>query len=223
MWPKAERTLGNMADKQEKTMGSLVGAIRRERGWTLKQMSEAVQIPLSTLAKVESDKLSLSYDKLQMLTQRLGVSMADFFSQTRDETGSPKAVIGRRSLAALATTVNIETQNYVYRYLCVDLTHKRMVPILVDVKARSLEEFGDPVSHPGEEFLYVLEGEIQIHLEFYAPMVLRAGEGIYIDSQMRHAYTLGNCDKASLLAVCSGDEPDLEATLVRLGEASSKR
>jgi transcriptional regulator with XRE-family HTH domain len=145
-----------------KTLGSLVGAIRRSHNWTLKQMSEVVGIPLSTLSKVESDKLSLSYDKIQMMAQSLGMSMADFFGQTEASDASVKAVTARRSLTGPDNSVTVETQNYRYDYLCSDLTQKRMVPIITEVRARSAEEFGDAVTHPGEEFIFVLEGEIQV-------------------------------------------------------------
>ncbi|KQX26012.1 MULTISPECIES: helix-turn-helix domain-containing protein [unclassified Sphingomonas] len=205
--------------REGKTLGSLVVAIRRRHDWTLKQMSEVVGIPLSTLGKVESDKLSLSYDKIQKVAQRLGMSMADFFSQSDEAERSAKPVTARRSLMDAGNSVRIETQNYRYDYLCSDLTRKRMVPIISEIKARTLEQFGEQVSHPGEEFIYVLEGAIQVHLEFYAPTVIRQGKGIYIDSQMRHAYVLHECDRAVVLAVCAGDDPDLEKTLVGLAEA----
>lgn len=202
----------------EKTLGGLVAAIRKERGWTLREMSDVVGIPLSTLGKVETDKLSLSYDKIQTLTQHLGLSMADFFAQAEVEEPLAKAVTARRSVMAVDNSVVVETANYRYEYLCADLTKKRMVPIITEVKARSLAEFGEPVTHPGEEFVYVLEGEVEVHLEFYRPTILRQGQGAYIDSQMRHSYVRGNCERAIMLAVCSGDDLDLETTLVDLAE-----
>lgn len=205
--------------EEGKTLGSLVGAIRRNRGWTLKQMSEVVGIPLSTLAKVESDKLSFSYDKIQMVAYRLGMSMADFFGQSETGERGAKMVTARRSLTGRGNSVSVETPNYHYAYLCSDLRHKRMVPIITELKARSLKEFGEPVSHPGEEFIYVLEGEIQVHLEFYTPTVLKQGQGIYIDSEMKHRYILNDCDRAVVLAVCAGDDLELESTLVSLAEA----
>lgn len=181
-------------------------------------MSEAVGIPLSTLGKVEAGKLSLSYDKLQQVTSSLGVSMADFFSQSiDDEEHAP--VTARRSLTSAGESVKIETQNYVYEYLCADLTRKQMVPIIVEIKAETPEDFGQAVSHPGEEFIFVLEGEVQVNLEFYRPTTLKAGEGIYVDSTMKHSYTLGNCKRAKLLAVCSGDEEDLQSSATAMGDA----
>src|SRR3982751_3797622 len=73
-------------------------------------------------------------------------------------------------------------------YLCTELRRKRMIPVLTRIRATSLNEFGDLVRHSGEEYVHVLEGSIVVHSEFYDPVALRAGEGIYIDSNMGHAY-----------------------------------
>jgi transcriptional regulator with XRE-family HTH domain len=69
-----------MASKNS-TLGSLIRLVRKKNSWTLRQLSERVGIPLSTLAKVETDKLSLTYDKLQQFTGRLGLSMTEFLAQ----------------------------------------------------------------------------------------------------------------------------------------------
>ena len=44
------------------TIGGLLRSLRARKGWTLKQMSEHSGIPLSTLSKVEHDRLTLTYD-----------------------------------------------------------------------------------------------------------------------------------------------------------------
>ena len=40
----------------------------------------------------------------------------------------------------------------------------------------------------GEEFTYVIEGVVEFHTELYAPLTLQAGDSIYFDSEMGHAY-----------------------------------
>ena len=70
----------------------------------------------------------------------------------------------------MADAVRVETPNYDYYYLCTELRQKRMVPILTRIRAKSLEEFGDLVSHSGEEYIHVLEGTIVVHTEFYDPV-----------------------------------------------------
>jgi mannose-6-phosphate isomerase-like protein (cupin superfamily) len=92
-----------------------------------------------------------------------------------------------------------------------------MIPILVRIRSRSPREFGDLVRHQGEEFLYVLEGRVAVHSEFYDPVVLEAGQGIYIDSTMGHAYLAAEgCEEALALAVCSSADENLQESLISL-------
>jgi len=202
-----------------KTLGKLIRAERQRRDWTLRQMSEVVGIPLSTLAKVEQDRLSLTYDKLQQLTSRLGVTLAEFLAQGSAELPSTTSVTARRSPTDPASTVRVETPNYDYDYLCADLRDKRMVPILGRIRAHSVEEFGELLRHRGEEFVYVLEGCIEVHTQFYTPLTLHAGQGVYIDSTMGHAYIAKDCESALVLAVCSSDDTKLSDALMSLASA----
>ncbi|MGE8245494.1 MAG: helix-turn-helix domain-containing protein, partial [Stenotrophomonas maltophilia] len=185
------------------TLGTLLRGLRTRQGWTLKEMSEHTEIPLSTLSKIEHDRLTLTYDKLQHLAQRLNLRMSDLFSEP-DADSAPKPVTARRSLGSLDKALRVQTDNYDYYYLCTELRRKRMIPILTKVRAKTTAEFGDLVRHPGEEYVHVMEGRIQVHTEFYDPVVLETGQGIYIDSQMGHAYIVDTgCEEAVLLAVCA--------------------
>ena len=66
-----------------------------------------------------------------------------------------------------------------------------MIPVYTHIRAKSVAEFGELVRHSGEEFIYVLDGAVEVHTEFYDPLVLHAGESIYIDSNMRRRYGPG--------------------------------
>ena len=210
-----------MADKG--TLGGLIRLLRQKNGWTLRQMSEKVGIPLSTLAKVEQDKLSLTYDKLQQFSSRLGLTMTEFLAQAETPAaGSTAAVVtARRSLATGGNSVQVLTPNYDYEYLCADLRQKRMVPIIARIRARDIAEFGEPLRHSGEEFIFVLEGTIEVHMEFYTSVTLTTGHGIYLDSTMGHAYVAKDCESAVVLAVCSGEDPNLTRELIGLAKTQS--
>jgi transcriptional regulator with XRE-family HTH domain len=58
-----------MASKNS-TLGSLIRLVRKKNSWTLRQLSERVGIPLSTLAKVETDKLSPKFLQSGQLSRR---------------------------------------------------------------------------------------------------------------------------------------------------------
>lgn len=189
------------------TLGRVLRALRTRNSWTLKEMSDRTGIPLSTLAKVEHDRLTLTYDKLLQLSERLKIRMSDLFAEPNEP--SAQAVTARRSIGRMDRAIRVNTPNYDYFYLCAELRRKRMIPILTRIRAKSVQEFGELVHHSGEEYIYVLEGQVEIHTEFYDPVVLSAGESIYIDSNMGHAYVAAEgCDEATVLGVCSSDDEE---------------
>jgi transcriptional regulator with XRE-family HTH domain len=197
------------------TLGTVMKSIRSRNGWTLKEMSAKSGIPVSTLSKVEHDRLTLSYDKLQQLSQRLSIRMSDLFAE--EEGDNAPRVTGRRSVGTIDQAVRVTTDNYDYHYLCTDLRQKRMIPIITRIRAHSASEFGDLVRHQGEEFIYVLEGEVEIHTEFYDPVSLKTGQGIYLDSSMGHAYVVADgFDEALVLGVCSSADDGLMDSLMSL-------
>lgn len=197
------------------TLGSLLRGLRTRNGWTLKEMSDRSGIPVSTLSKVEHDRLTLTYDKLQAATQRLGIRMSDLFADSADAPEAP--VTARRSIGTTERAIQVTTPNYDYHYLCPELRRKRMIPILTNIRAKTVEEFGDIVRHSGEEYIFVLKGRIEVHTEFYEPEVLDEGESIYLDSQMGHAYIVADgCEEALVLGICSSADEGLMDSLMSL-------
>ena len=177
-------------------------------------MSERSGIPISTLSKVENDRLTLTYDKILQLSENLQIRISDLFAETE---AAEESVTARRSIGRLEDAIRVETPNYDYYYLCTELRRKRMVPVLTRIRAKSLSEFGDLVSHAGEEYIHVLEGTIVVHTEFYDPVTLKTGEAIYIDSNMGHAYVAAeDCDEALVLGVCSSDDEALASSLMQM-------
>jgi transcriptional regulator with XRE-family HTH domain len=201
--------------KQPSTLGPLLRRLRQSNGWTLKEMSDRCGIPVSTLSKVEHDRLTLTYDRLLQLSQRLGMRLSELFAEPEDADEQP--VMARRSIGRPEEAIHVETPNYDYYYLCSELRRRRMIPVYTRIRAKSLAEFGDLVRHSGEEFIYVLEGRVEVHTEFYDPVELSAGESIYIDSNMGHAYVAGEgCSEAVVLGVCSSAKEGLMESLISL-------
>lgn len=197
------------------TLGALLKNLRAGNGWTLKEMSEHSGIPISTLSKVEHDRLTLTYDKLLQLSQRLNIRMSELFAE--NVAVPDPQVTARRSLGHLERAIRVNTSNYDYYYLCTELRRKRMIPVLTRVRAKSVAEFGELVRHSGEEFIFVVSGRIVVHTEFYDPVALEERESIYIDSNMGHAYITGeDCDEAVILGVCSSAEDGLMDSLISL-------
>jgi transcriptional regulator with XRE-family HTH domain len=168
-------------------------------------MSRHTGIPVSTLSKVEHDRSTLTYDKLVRLSQSLDVCVSEFFVD--QSTVDDRTVTARRSIGVLDNAVCVSTKDYDFYYLCPELRRKRMIPILMQVHARSSGDPREFIRHTGEEFVYVLSGRINVVTEFYDPVILDVGESIYIDGNMGHAYLAAKgCEEATVLALCSGAE-----------------
>lgn len=159
---------------------------------TLRDMSACTQIPVSTLSKVEHNRLTLSFDRLNAIANRLGIDVTDLFSP---QTTSTALTPCRRSLERL----NPIRDPAASLALFADLTHKRMSPTLIHLRTNTTTP---PVANTGEQLLFILHGTIDVHTRYYAPTRLTAGEAIYLDSEMLlHVALAPNISEAQLLSI----------------------
>lgn len=202
-------------DVPRSRLGTTLRSLRQRRGWTLAELGQRCGFSVPTLSKVENDRLSLSYDKLIRLSEGLGIDIGELFAPV-EQAGSA-AVTGRRSVNRIDDGELQATRNYDYRYLSTDVSRKKFNPILTDVHARSIEEFGELVRHSGDEFIFVIEGEVEVHTDLYEPIILRAGESLYLDSSMGHAYIARGKGACRILGICSASEQDLREVATKAG------
>jgi len=193
-------------------LGENLKSLRQRQGWTLQEVSRQTGVAVSTLSKVENDQMSLTYDKLLQISEGLGLSLAELLAADEPEV----AGLARRSVNRKEEGLRQTTPNYDYLYLSTDITRKRMVPVLTRIRARTLDDFGPLLKHSGEEFIFVVEGAIEVHTEHYQPIRLETGESTYIDSDMGHAYITVSKKDALVLGVCSSPQLNLQSTLLNL-------
>ena len=190
--------------------GEALKGLRLQKGWTLAEVSERTGLPVSTLSKIENGKMSLSYDKLARISTGLDIDIGSLFA--KDRVAPPVGLIsGRRSITRAGDGRTIETNTYGHLYPASDLLNKRFVPIVAEVRAHSLEEFGEMIRHPGEEYAFVLDGVVELHTDLYAPLRLETGDSIYFDSGMGHAYIAVADGPCRVLSICSGEESQIRA------------
>jgi len=194
-----------MAGEDNFGFGVRLRAMRKQRRLTLKQVADACGLAISTLSRVERGQMSPTYDKLLQLAQGLGVDLAELFGSSEAHVPS-LAETPRSAVSHLGQEYRVSTPNYDYRYLCPTLAGKSMVPAAAQVKTRSLTEFGPLIRHAGEEFLFVLAGRVEVYLEGKAPIILNAGESIYFDASLGHAFLYVGEHPAEILVVLSGDD-----------------
>lgn len=194
-------------DQAPENLGAHIRQLRTERRWSLSELSSRSGIAASTLSKVENDTLSLTYDRLMMVARGFGLSLSEFLAP-RGEASTSSQGVARISWARRGSGERVVTAAYKSDYLCGNLRQKRMIPLLTEVRARTLDEFGPMLRHEGEEFVFVLKGRVEVNTEFYAPEILEEGEGVYIDSRQGHAYLNASDDVSVILSVNSETPKD---------------
>jgi transcriptional regulator with XRE-family HTH domain len=166
-------------------------------------MSRRCGVPVSTLSKVECGRLTLGYDRLVEVSERLGLTFAEFLGLTNPPPG--EGVTGRRSIGNVEHATPVKTRGGELLLLCPELRHKRITPFITRVLCQNEGRIQQVSRHAGEHFAYVLAGQVEVQTEFYEPVVLGPGECIYIDARMAHAYCLApNCAHATILGVLLG-------------------
>jgi transcriptional regulator with XRE-family HTH domain len=189
--------------------------VRVAQGLSLRALSARAGLPYSTLSKLENGKMALTYDKLIRLAQALNVDLKEILA-TPEERSAPIAV-GRRSITRAGEALDADSEKHVHHYPAADLLGKMMIPIIIDVQARSVDELGGLVRHGGEEYLYVLRGSMELHSDLYAPLTLGPGDSVYFDSGMAHGYVRTSDEPCTVLAVCAGQG------IQHLADTASKR
>jgi transcriptional regulator with XRE-family HTH domain len=182
------------------SLGTALRALRRRNGWTLSEVSQRTGFSVPTLSRVENSHLSLSYEKLIRLSDGLDANIGELFVPAENRSspgaGTPgRLTINRRGDGELTSSGNAD-----FRHLSADVIGKRLIPLLVQVRARSLEEFGHLERRQGEEFIYVIAGEIEVCTDLCAPFALKAGESAHLSGCVGYA-CVAKCGRPCLLLV----------------------
>jgi transcriptional regulator with XRE-family HTH domain len=160
-------------------------------------MSRRTGLAASTLSKVENNQMGLSFDALVRLAKGLGVSFEALFNP-----GGDAITTGRRAVTRKGEATEFSTAQYHYDVHGSELLTKRMIPLLMTIKARRPEELTQLSRHAGEEYVHVIAGRVQVITDQYAPLSLEAGESIYFDSSMGHGFLTESENDATIISVC---------------------
>lgn len=162
-------------------LARLIRETRRTRGWTLEETAKRAGIGRSTLSKIENDQTRAGFDIIRRLTEALDLQTPQLFVQSKS-----RDIAGRRDVTRKGAGEVRKTDTYQHELLCTEITSKSMLPYLSRIRARDMSEFGEWVRHRGEEFMYVLEGDVELHTEHYRPLRLSVGDSVYYDASMGH-------------------------------------
>lgn len=192
-----------MSNRLSAAAGAAIRRLRRDRGWTLADLSARSGVPLSSLSKVELGQTSLGYEVLIRLCRALDVEIDHLVRpESRSDPSPPqtarRAVIRAgqgepRHLGGLPGLVG-----------ATELLRRSFTPVVLDIAGP--DSPGALLRGAGEAYLMVLEGGVVMHSEPYAPLSLDQGDGVYFDAAMGFALTPRDETPAQVLLIHQGED-----------------
>lgn len=186
---------------EEFDIGAKIKALRTAKKKTLQDVAGETGFSPALISQIENNNVSPPIATLSRIARVLGVRVGYFF---KDEGPEEEYEVIRKSDRPIVTRVISRTgQNHGYTYQA--LTYKKrdkmMEPFLLLVDAE-LSEKDALYSHDGEEFLLILDGEVELILED-EHIVLTEGDSVYFQSSLRHRLLSHGGKGARVLAVLS--------------------
>jgi DNA-binding transcriptional MerR regulator/mannose-6-phosphate isomerase-like protein (cupin superfamily) len=153
-------------------IGSHLRQLRAKRRLSLAQVARTVGISVGFLSALERSQMSGSVGTLRKLARFYKTNILDFF----DATGASGRQVRPEQRKVLEAGPGVQMELLAWGNTVMEPHLFRVAP-----KAGS----GDSYTHDGEEFLYVLRGELAITLE-REEYRLKAGDSFYFESATPH-------------------------------------
>jgi transcriptional regulator with XRE-family HTH domain len=183
----------------EITVGEKIKQIREMKKVSLEELASRSGMDITLVQKIEQEKHVPSLAPLIKIARALGVRLGTFLDDS-DSYGPVVVRSGEYQKGARFTSQTSEAREHLNFFsLAFDKAGRNMEPFIVEIEPGQQSDYMLS-SHEGEEFIYVLEGEIEIN---YGKEVYRLakGDSIYLDSIVLHNVHAGNNHSAKILAV----------------------
>jgi transcriptional regulator with XRE-family HTH domain len=182
-------------------VGFKIKGIRESKKLSIEEVSERSGLSTDQIASIENDQYLPSLGPLIKIARALGVRLGTFLDDN-DELGPVICRAQdreRNNSISFSNNATEARKNMVYHSLARQKAGRSMEPFIIDIQPSEERTF-KLSAHEGEEFIYVMSGEVEIEYgkERY---VLNAGDSIFYDSIVEHHVHGADGKSAQILAV----------------------
>jgi transcriptional regulator with XRE-family HTH domain len=170
-------------------IGTAIRSKRNELGMSLRELSKRAGLSIGFLSLVERGRSSLALTSLSNIARALDIELASFFPNEGEEANEVEEVKQKVSSLPCVHRANDASQLAIisslrtYKMLSSRGPGLVLEPILVTVQPKDVME--EPYGHEGEEFAYVLSGEL-VYIVDGIEYRLSPGDSIHLRSSVSH-------------------------------------
>lgn len=184
--------------KNNQQVGSKMKAMREAKNISVEEMAERAALSIDQILRIEEGVELPSLAPLIAIARVFGVRLGTFLDD-HDEIGPVVCKKGEKDESISFSNNACDARKHMdYYALAKSKSNRHMEPFIIEVSSNGGAYTQS--SHEGEEFIYVIEGSIEIsygkksyHLE--------AGDCIYYDSIVAHHVHATSGNTAKILAV----------------------
>lgn len=178
-------------------VGERVREVRENRGLSINDISQRTAIPVAILEEIEEGTVAPPLGTVIKLAKALEMKMGYFISGKEDR---PFTIVRADDRKVISRYDSKKGKHYGYEFesLAPHKKDRHMEPFLVTLEPVDTDE--ERSTHDGQEFIYVLEGNMEVRLgkEIH---ILEPGDSIYYDSTVPHLVKCHGEKKTKILAV----------------------
>ncbi|GHT28065.1 transcriptional regulator [Bacteroidia bacterium] len=184
-----------------KVIGAKIKGIRESKQISLKDVAERTGLSTEQVVRIEDNVDFPSLAPLIKIARVLGVRLGTFL----DDQTELGPVICRKSDSreensiSFSNNATVSHKHMEYHSLSQSKTGRQMEPFLIDIAPSKVADF-ILSTHEGEEFIFVLEGIVEINYGKNT-YILEEGDSIYYDSIVAHHVHAYNESPARIIAV----------------------
>ncbi len=171
-------------------IGDKIRRLRSKNGLTQEELADRCELSKGFISQLERDLASPSIATLVDILEGLGTNLKDFFNETIDE----KIVFAKEDIFESEN----EELKHMIKWVIPNAQKNAMEPILIELEpgGTSKEDF----PHEGEEFGYVINGSIYLHIGKDKYRV-RKDESFYFKANSNHYISNAGKTKARVIWV----------------------
>ena len=181
-------------------VGEKIRHMRSNKGLSLQQLAEKTGLSKPLISQIENEQVSPPISTLLKIANSLDTDISFFF---QDQVREVKTAVVRSNERVISPRRQVQGKaklGYTYEALAASKPFKSMEPFLVTFEVKDPDEVIQ-FSHEGEEFAFVLEGQLEFSSEGET-IVLSPGDSLYFDSDQLHGFrALGDKPAKALVTV----------------------
>ena len=184
---------------KELNLGEKIKTLRQRRGMFLQQMADQSSLSKPLLSQIESEVVAPPVATLLKISKALNVNSGYFFQA--EESGKRAVIVRKNERKQVFRRIHEDASKvgYYYEALAYPKVDKHMEPFQVQFEVKKKEDLLF-FTHKGEEFVFVLEGQLEFNYE-NETFLLEAGDSLYFDSSLPHAFRAMGRKKALAIDV----------------------